>query len=50
MRAMKLILLSLAAAFALCGCSTVGRAVGMVARPVGTLLNAATGPVRGMTN
>ncbi len=47
---MKLILLSLTAVLTLCGCSTVGHAVGTVLRPVGGLLNAATGPIRGLNN
>lgn len=45
-----LLLLAAASAILLSGCSAVGRAVGVVARPVGGLLRAVTGPVRGLNN
>lgn len=47
---MKLVLLSLAAVLTLCGCSAAGHAVGTALRPLGPLVNIASGPVRGATN
>jgi hypothetical protein len=48
MGGMKMIFLVIPAALFLCGCSTVGRAMGVVTRPVGGLLNTVTAPVRSL--